>query len=89
MKTYIKNYFDFFGYTTADTILCEVCGNPSNSIHHVIPRSHFGKKRKDEQDNVNNLISLCFSCHDKVHCRDSSIKEKINEIMKQRLIKSV
>jgi len=57
-----------FGYTEADYISCEVCNSKQAvDIHHVIPRSKFGSKRKDEQDKIENLIALCRSYHDKAH----------------------
>lgn len=84
MTKHCKNYFEHFGYTIADVILCEVCGVVSSQIHHVVPRSKFGKKRKDEQDHWTNLIALCFLCHDAVHNRDVSLNERIKEIVANR-----
>jgi 5-methylcytosine-specific restriction endonuclease McrA len=84
MQKYVKNYLEHFHYTIADVVLCEVCGDVSNSIHHVIPKSKFGSKRKHEQDSISNLIALCAVCHDKVHFRDVSLNEKIKEIVANR-----
>jgi 5-methylcytosine-specific restriction endonuclease McrA len=84
MKKHTSEYMNHFGYTIADVILCEVCGCVANSIHHVIPRSKFGSKRKDEQDRWENLIALCNFHHDMVHNRDVSLNEKIKEIVANR-----
>lgn len=72
MQKHTKNYLDHHGYTTADFIPCEVCGAKSVDIHHIEPRSKFGSKRKEEQDNINNLIALCRICHDKAHSYEYS-----------------
>lgn len=87
MQNHTKVYMEYFGYTIADTILCEVCNAPANSIHHVIHRSKFGSKRKHEQDRVENLIALCHFHHDLVHARSGGhqLNEKIKEIVKNRV----
>ena len=78
MQKYVKTYLDAFGYGMDDFIRCELCGMRGSDIHHVIPRSKFGKKRKDEQDLITNLICLCRPCHDLAHKTD--ISEKLTEI---------
>ena len=83
MQNHTKNYFAKFGLTTADVILCEVCGSVACDIHHIVPRSRFGKKRKDEQDDVSNLIALCRECHDKAHNHTLPIEE-LQSIVKSR-----
>ncbi|HUV81478.1 MAG TPA: HNH endonuclease [archaeon] len=40
---------------------CSVCGRPAEEVHHKIPRSKGG------QNNPNNLVTLCFECHDNIH----------------------
>lgn len=83
MQKHTKNYFAHFGYDISDIIMCEVCKiRQSVDIHHVIPRSRFGKKRKEEQDNVNNLIALCRECHDKAHA--NLINEEIKQCIESR-----
>jgi hypothetical protein len=83
MQPHIQIYFESFGYTVADTILCEVCGAVSVDIHHIIPRSKFGKKRKDEQDKITNLIALCRNCHVKAH-ENKLTKEYLQSITEKR-----
>jgi len=46
MPNHVKNYFKHYGYDTTDFILCEVCNAKSVDIHHIVYRSHFGKKEK-------------------------------------------
>lgn len=86
MKPHIKNYYDHFGYEYIDQyIQCEVdgCGQPSTDIHHLIPRSKFGKKRKAEQDHISNLIALCRDCHTAAHDNKSFNQALIYKV-KQR-----
>ncbi|ASK29689.1 HNH endonuclease [Chryseobacterium sp. T16E-39] len=67
MQKHTKNYLQFFKPHDEQNIPCEVCANRAVDIHHIIPRSKFGKKRKEEQDHVENLIALCRVCHDMAH----------------------
>ena len=74
MKPYTRNYFDFFGIEYDiptgyhDYIDCEVCKSQAVEIHHIIKKSQGGK------DNVENLIAVCRSCHNKAH--DETLKQK-------------
>lgn len=72
MQNHVKNYLKHYGYDVTDFIPCEVCGDKSVDIHHIIYRSHFGKKEKGKQDDASNLIALCRSCHDKAHNEEFS-----------------
>jgi hypothetical protein len=66
---HVDNYFKAFGYDESDEIMCEMpgCWAVSSDIHHIEPRSKFGSKRKDEQDNPSNLIALCRRHHEEAH----------------------
>ena len=46
-----------------DRYRCMICGvNPKEKhVHHIIPISKFGS------NHPNNLITLCYKCHDKAH----------------------
>jgi 5-methylcytosine-specific restriction endonuclease McrA len=45
-----------------DSWRCQFCGTRSNlQVHHIIYRSHGGL------DDEANLITVCASCHDKIH----------------------
>lgn len=67
MQKHTKIYIDFFKPHDIENIPCEVCKNRAVDIHHIIPRSKFGKKTKDQQDSIENLMALCRFCHDKAH----------------------
>jgi 5-methylcytosine-specific restriction endonuclease McrA len=79
MQRHIKNYLAFFKPHDDQNIPCEICKNRAVDIHHIIPRSKFGKKRKDEQDHVNNLMALCRICHDMAHA-EKYTKEYLSQI---------
>ncbi len=85
MQPHIKNYLNAMGLTQADFVQCEIisCGKQAVDIHHVIPRSKFGKKRKAEQDHISNLIALCRNCHNLAHDNKIS-KEELTEIITKR-----
>jgi len=58
-------------------------------IHHIEPRSKFGKKTKHLQDDITNLIALCRDCHQKAHLQKQPYlyKEELKEIHLQNLYK--
>ncbi len=80
MQKHVKNYLDLVGKDVTDFIGCEYCSAKAVDIHHVIPRSKFGKKRKDEQDHPNNLIALCRKHHDLAHS-SKEFNESLKEIV--------
>lgn len=67
MQKHVKIYLNNFKPHDPENIPCEVCQNRAVDIHHIIPRSKFGKKNKAEQDKIENLMALCRFCHDKAH----------------------
>lgn len=85
MQKHIENYLSHFNYGPEDVIICEIpgCGQRGVDVHHIIPRSKFGKKRKDEQDSVNNLIGLCRSHHDDAH-NNVLTKEYLQDLISKR-----
>ncbi len=74
----------YFGYLESDFIPCEICGDMSNDIHHIEYRSHFGKKCKDVQDNILNLMGLCRQHHDNSH--DNKISKEQLKIIHKNFI---
>lgn len=60
MKKHIKIYLNYFGYTIADFIHCEICRAKAVDIHHIKARGMGGSK---EADKIENLMALCRSCH--------------------------
>lgn len=65
MQNHVKVYLEYFGYGEQDTILCEFpeCSKRAVDICHIIPRSKFGKNRKEDQDHIQNLMAGCRECH--------------------------
>jgi len=61
MKHHVKVYCDFFGYIDHSEIVCEMCLNPANDVHHIEPRQMGGSKLKDV---IENLFGLCREHHD-------------------------
>jgi predicted restriction endonuclease len=80
MQKHVKVYFDYYGYGEEDLIFCEVCSAKAVDIAHIKARSTFGSKRKEEQDNISNLISLCRSCHYKYDFENKITQEDLQEI---------
>jgi 5-methylcytosine-specific restriction endonuclease McrA len=84
MQPHIVNYHKALGIDLGTWIACEVCNATSVDIHHIIPRSKFGSKRKAEQDHYNNLVALCRVCHNLAH--DNFItKEQLQIIVSKRI----
>ena len=84
MQPHVVNYHKALGIDLGSWIACEVCGTTSVEIHHIIPRSKFGSKRKAEQDDISNLVALCRACHNLAHDNVIS-KEKLQEIVNKRI----
>ncbi|MCP4523126.1 MAG: hypothetical protein GY828_02805 [Candidatus Gracilibacteria bacterium] len=59
----------------------------ATDIHHIIFRSHFGKNKKEEQDNIKNLIALCRHDHDRSHFKKEPYlsREELQEIHNNNL----
>ena len=83
LPKHVQNYFEAFGLTIADTLICELCGKPAVDIHHVMYRSQFTKR--SERDAVSNLVALCRKCHDDAHGPASrDIRQQLKEIISKR-----
>lgn len=67
MQNHVKVYLEYFGYSGYEWMQCECCGGTAVDIHHIEPRSKFGKTTKWLQDKIENLIGLCRECHNKAH----------------------
>jgi len=46
-----------------DGARCLRCGERGDHVHHVIPRSHFGKSGHDVCWDERNMMCLCMDCH--------------------------
>ena len=80
MQRHTLNYMQGMGFDSSDTILCEVCGKVAVDIAHIVARSKFGSKRKEEQDNITNLCAMCRDCHYDYDFKNRWTKEEIFEI---------
>lgn len=60
--------------------ICPRCNKRNvESLHHLLPRKYGGK------DNIENLIFLCFECHDEVEVLTSILLEKKSKVDIDRL----
>lgn len=77
MQKYTKVYFDYFRYTIADFVPCEICSSRATEIHHILNRSH----RKDLENDITNLMAICRSCHNEFGDKKQHIEslKKIHE----------
>lgn len=64
------------GYDVTDCILCEICQQPANDIHHIDARGMGGSKQKDV---IENLMAVCRNCHESYGDR-KAYKPKLREI---------
>lgn len=87
MQKHIKNYLSYYWVDNPDEIRCEVCWMKATDIHHIKFRSSFWKNKKDEQDNIKNLIALCRLDHDKAHLKTEPYlsKDELQEIHNNNL----
>ena len=89
MQKYVKIFLDFWGYTTADIILCQVradgCQNVATDILHIDHRKMGGNPEKNV---IENLMASCRNCHtlldsEKLN-RDEIRKENIERVERHR-----
>lgn len=64
MKVHTKIYFEFFGYTIADFIPCEIpgCGRRAVDINHIDARG-MGGDPNGTKDVIENLMGTCREHH--------------------------
>ena len=54
-----------------DEFTCQICKSKENlQVHHIIPRSKGGS------DTLNNLITVCSACHNKIHKGEIGLNRK-------------
>lgn len=63
---------------------CIMCGRPGENykggglhLHHVELRSQLGKGEED------NLVTLCYECHDKLHDGDEEIQHYAEDYLRR------
>lgn len=74
-----------------DSGLCCNCGEKAKHAHHIVPLSIGGN------DILSNLVSLCVSCHKKIHVSENikmknlikAGREKKNRIQNKKKVKTV
>jgi 5-methylcytosine-specific restriction endonuclease McrA len=82
MIKYKQIYLKHFGYDTSDFIACENCGAHSVHIHHVDIKGMGGSKNAD---GIENLIALCYKCHENAHgVMAAAHKIKFKDIISRR-----
>ena len=60
MQKYVQNYFEHY-WIFWEYFPCLKCWATWADVHHILYKSQWGK------DDVDNLIWLCRTCHDKAH----------------------
>lgn len=63
MKPHTKIYMTAFGYTIADFIPCEICGQKSVDVNHIDARG-MGGDPQGKKDVIENLMGTCRKHHD-------------------------
>ncbi len=62
-----------------DNYICSNCKTKedgrAHDVHHIVPFRKFGKINYLEANNLNNLITLCPSCHCSIEARRKKSKE--------------
>lgn len=62
MKKHTSIYLNYFGYTIADWIGCEICNSTAVDINHIDARG-MGGDPKGKKDVIENLMAVCRACH--------------------------
>ncbi len=57
--------------------LCLLCSQQGTQVHHIVPRSQWGKNSTALRDNEKNLCLLCAQCH----TDERETREEIARIM--------
>lgn len=55
--------------------VCEKCGRPAKIIHHKIWLTPDNITDQDIALGQDNLMALCLDCHNRIHAKQSSIRE--------------
>lgn len=60
-----------------DRFTCQMCGTAKNLVVHHITYDRLG------HEDINDLITLCHDCHEKVHGLDIAKKKKREEVFEK------
>ena len=55
--------------------VCEKCGRPAKIVHHKIWLTPDNITDHDIALGLDNLMVLCADCHNRIHAKDSSVRE--------------
>jgi 5-methylcytosine-specific restriction endonuclease McrA len=58
---YIQKYLKYHNIGEQDILMCAFGDGRALDVHHIVFRSQGGT------DDIENLIALCRSCHDRAH----------------------
>ena len=67
---YKQLYRKHFGYLNDEYVPCEMCGGTAVDVHHVKYKSCGGK------DEIENLVGLCRTCHNRAHFKEEPYLER-------------
>lgn len=84
MVKHTKNFLEYYQYSQdqQEYIPCGVCSTQAVDIHHIQYRSQGGN------DEIDNLIPLCRTCHDSAHrslINPEQLQKHRQEFQKMRL----
>ena len=57
--------------------LCEKCGRPGYEVHHIIPLTDDNVEDPTISINLDNLMLLCTSCHNKMRVEEQGIRSDV------------
>lgn len=75
-----STYMDYFDLSHDEYVPCEICGARGIQVHHISYRSHHGKKTLKEQENITNLMMVCYKCHKDIHDHNKYRRIDLQEI---------
>lgn len=71
----------YLNVTMRDNFTCQICGARANvQLHHIIYKS----EDRNKINEPNNLICLCYKCHELVHSNKKYWQPKLLEFMENR-----
>ena len=62
-----------------DEEMCIDCGHAADQVHHIIPKSAFGKNTKQRCERVENMACICWVCHGQAAGRKREHLELLRE----------
>lgn len=72
---YKEKYYKSKGLDKCDVLFCAVCGKVATNLHHIKYKSQGGN------DDVSNLIPLCYSCHASHHNKNIPTTKELKKLL--------